>query len=440
MTLGSDNEITLKANSFEVDVEEQADRITKENEFSNGFIASRRNLCFLKTYTIDPVDSMEIDDAISLENHNSGYKVWIHIADPTAFFELNSPIDKEARRRSSTIYLAEHTIPMIPIRISSRLISLCQNKKCPAISVGVLLSDYGEVISFEITRSIIKPRYCLTYDDAEELIELAPHEEEDLYKLSKILDKRRSWREKRGAITLEQPQGRFTVKDSKPQLTVIYPSRSRRLISEAMILMGSVIGEFGSSNDLPLPYRSQLKSSIPSYNDLRYINNVAIRNSAIKLNLKKGYLGSRASHHFSLGLDAYVQFTSPLRRYSDILAHRQIINFTNERKTLTYEQLQCLIEEIDTAQHQAITITRENQYKWLKIWFSNNRDCTWNGYFLRWFKYDEGIALLYLDELAMDIQTKIIFDQDPVFGQKLKVNVQNIEPLVHKIQLANINS
>jgi len=139
-----------------------------------------KDLTHLKTYSIDDSQTFEIDDAISLEKIGFQHKLWIHIASPTSYFEYQSAIDKKARKLISTVYLSTNTYYMLPEILINDVFSLSDKEMRESLSLGVLFNEDGSVGSTEIVRSIIKVDFRLNYIEADELIDYAPKEEEDL--------------------------------------------------------------------------------------------------------------------------------------------------------------------------------------------------------------------------------------------------------------------
>ena len=139
-----------------------------------------KDLTNLKTYIIDSEDPHEVDDAISLEIKDGNVKnLWIHISNPCKLFLHNSNVDLEARKRNSSLYLTNQYIPMLPIDILDKA-NLAQNKISETISAAIEFNEDGSINKYEIIEAIIKPKYQLTYDDANEILELEPKEEIEL--------------------------------------------------------------------------------------------------------------------------------------------------------------------------------------------------------------------------------------------------------------------
>ena len=214
-----------------------------------------------------------------------------------------------------------------------------RDRRCAALSVAVHLDADGAVVEQRIARSWIRPRYGLTYGDGDELIELAPPGDEALSDLLGLLMQRMRWRRSKGAVMFDRPEGRFRRSDGSLMLQVIDPSPSRLMVSEAMLLMGAVVASFGQKHNLPLPFRSQPAAELPSSDELDRIPEGPARDAAIKRCLSRGVQGTRAIPHFSLGLEAYVQATSPIRRYADLIAHRQIIAQLSALEPMDEERL-----------------------------------------------------------------------------------------------------
>ena len=146
-----------------------------------------KDLTSLKTYIIDSEDPHEVDDAISLEIKEGNIKnLWIHISNPCRLFLQDSDIDLNARRKNSSIYLTDQYIPMLPAEILNEA-NLAQNKISKTISAAIEFNNDGSINSYEIIEAIIKPKYQLTYEDVNEILELEPKEEIELVEIKNLL-------------------------------------------------------------------------------------------------------------------------------------------------------------------------------------------------------------------------------------------------------------
>ena len=394
----------------------------------------RADLTGLKTVTIDDADTREIDDALSLEpNGEAGWLIWIHVADPDRLVAAGTPLDQEALRRASSLYLAGGSVPMFPPALSEGPFSLRQGQRCAAWSLAVGLDGDGAVASHRLLRSWIRPRYRLTYDDADALIELAPPPDRDLAVLDGLLQRRRQWRQARGALQMDQSEGRIRQQDGRPELEVVEPSVSRLLVAEAMILAGAVVGELGAQSHLALPYRSQPDCQLPPEAELLALPPGPVRHAALRKGLSRGLTTAQPAPHFSLGLAAYVQITSPIRRYGDLIAQRQLAAQAAGETPTTAEDLGELLDQLDHAQRQGIQISRDDQRHWQQVWFEGHRQEPFAGLFLRWLKPQDGLALVRLDALAMDLPVLVRESCEP--GDGLVVKVREVDSFADLLRL-----
>ena len=379
------------------------------------------NLSHLKTYTIDDKETLEIDDAISLEIRDGKYKLWIHIASPAANLEYNSPIDKSARKLISSLYLTTTNIYMLPKILIEDLYSLTTKEKRPSLSLGVVFNNDASIYSTEMVQSLIKPNYKLSYEEADELIDYAPKEEEDLSIISKILEKRKFWRKKRGATEILESQGKIVVNDNIPRIKIIDPTLSRQLISEAMILYGDVISNYTYYNNIPVPYRVQESKSILIDNN-NSINNIIYTNFLLKQNMSKTYYSLSKLRHNSLGLNSYVHATSPIRRYCDLLVHYQLNRFINNKDLISKEDIEIHISEINNLSKQNIMKYREDQKIWKHRWFKNNQFLTYKVIFLKWINRYKNICIIYFIDFSFSYICHLTSKLDIRSGEEIIIN------------------
>ena len=212
---------------FSAAQEEEAERLiaTWESELPGD--ENRLDLSHLPCVTIDDTETRDIDDALGLERFDDGrHRIWIHIADPARLIGPGSLLDHEAAARGSSLYLAQGNQPMFPECLSSGAMSLRAGRRSAAWSTWVELEDDGAIAAYGITRSWVKPLYKLSYDDADELIDLAPPEEADLADLDQLLQRRKRWREAHGALVMDLPEGRIRCRDGEACVEIIEPSAS----------------------------------------------------------------------------------------------------------------------------------------------------------------------------------------------------------------------
>ena len=425
---------TTWSTGFSAEHQREAERLLDLNAIELPGDSERIDLTAQRCVTIDDDDTRDIDDGLALERRPDGsLRLWIHVADPGRLVEPDSLLDREARRRGSSLYLASGNLPMFPLELTTGPFSLRAGVRSAAWSTWVDLDTEGEIAAYGIERSWVKPTYRLSYSDADDLIDLAPPEEADLSELDKLLDRRRQWRVRQGALQMDLPEGRIRSRDGEPVLEVSEPSTSRSMVAEAMILAGAVAARFGVERGLALPFRSQLPAELPPQAELDALPDGAVRFAAIKRCLSRGLMGTQPAAHFSLGLPAYVQATSPIRRYGDLVVQRQIHAQLNGAPTLSEDDLQELLNSFDAAVREGIGISREDQRHWQQVWFEAHKSGQWQAEFLRWLRPQDRLGLLRVDDLAMDLAAECPQNAQP--GEALLLRVQQVDSLRDQLRL-----
>ena len=418
---------------FSAELEAEAHRLLALNEQELPGDTERLDLTSQRCVTIDDDDTRDIDDGLALERRPDGARLWIHVADPGRLVEPESPLDLEARRRGSSLYLASGNLPMFPLELTTGPFSLRAGVRSAAWSTWVDLDSEGEIADYGIVRSWVKPTFRLSYSDADDLIDLAPPEEPDLAELDQLLDRRRQWRVRQGALLMDQPEGRIRSREGEPVLEVSEPSPSRAMVAEAMILAGAIAARFGVEHNLALPFRSQLPAELPPKAELDALADGAVRFAAIKRCLSRGLMGTQASAHFSLGLPAYAQATSPIRRYGDLVVQRQIQAQLSGGSPLSEDALQELLNSFDVAVREGIGISREDQRHWQQVWFEAHKSSQWRADFLRWLRPQDRLGLVRIDDLAMDLAAECPQNAQP--GEALLLRVQQVDSLRDQLKL-----
>ncbi len=366
----------------------------------------------LKTYTIDNDDTFEIDDALSLESINNTYRIWIHISCPSIYIPFNSILDKEARKRAATIYYVDKTETMFPEILIHEILSLTQNKDKKCISVGVELNNDGSIANTIINQTTININYNLTYDDANELIELSPKEDKQLEILFNLLKLRQQWRLKEGAITIDEIRGQPSLENNKMSIKYIEPSKARFIVSESMVLIGSAVAEFCYKNLIPIPFRCQDRNR-KEYNKS---NNIILNNFSLKSSFTNTYLSLNPNNHFGLGLTSYVQVSSPIRRYSDLLIHHQLLSYINNNNLISKEKIGSISNDNFKSIKEHNQIIKLDQLKAMSIFFNQNISVNWSIYFLRCIDIKKSLYLIHFIDLSMDLIVSINNLQEPSFG------------------------
>nr|AUG32198.1 putative ribonuclease II [Paulinella longichromatophora] len=414
------------SNGFTQDQIIDAQELSTSSEEIQSSDTERINLTALRCFTLDEPGTQELDDALSYEKDEEGREwIWIHIADPDRLITAESNLDLEARKRATSLYIASGTLPMFPVELAGGSLSLKQGQRCAALSAAIHLEKSGEVTEVIFHRSWISLTYRLTYEDGDELIELGPTGDQELANLSRLMSIRKGWRQRQGALELEQAEGRFCQDGETIGIEVIEPSCSRQMVAEAMILMGATFAELGKRQNIPLPYRGQQSAELPLSVELKALPEGPVRHTAIKRCLSRGTLGTKPMPHFSLGLSEYTQATSPIRRYSDLILQRQLLGYQSGKHILTEFELEHLIHSLEPTLKQATQIAREDQRHWQQVWFEKHRCKQWPAQFLRWLREYDQLALIYINSLALELPVRCPQNSEP--GDSLILVVESVD-------------
>ena len=364
----------------------------------------RLDLTALASISIDDAETVEVDDAIALEvKENGGHRLWVHVADPEALMPLDDPLVNEACRRGSSAYLGYGTVPMFPEQLVRTVFSLRAASRCRAFSFWMDLDAADEPVAEGFTPSWVQLTYATTYGDVDELLELAPPQEAGLLVMARIATRLQQQRLAAGAIVLEQPEAKFRVRgNGSIHLQVQEPSPARRLVAECMLVAGGIAGRHGQRHGLPLPYRGQAASTLPSAAQLAARSAGAVRNGAIKPCLQPGSSGIRPRQHFGLGLDAYVQVTSPIRRFTDFLAHHQLRAHQSGEVWLAEAPLQHWLDRSLVGIRDVMRRSREDHRYWLHRWLQQHGG-PWQACFIRWLRESEQLGLAWCAAEALEL-------------------------------------
>ncbi|MEM9485897.1 MAG: ribonuclease R family protein [Cyanobacteria bacterium P01_F01_bin.116] len=395
----------------------------------------RLDLTHLKVYTVDDESTREIDDGLSLDILDDGRtRIWVHIADPTRWLLPGDDIDLEARRRCTTVYLPTGMIPMFPEALATGPMSLRQGEVCYALSFGIVLSDEGAVDEYDIKASLIKPTYRLTYEDVDEMLELGLKAEPELNSLADWSKRRRQWRKSQGAISINMPESSIKVVDEEITIEVLENSQSRNMVAEMMILTGEVAARYGEANDLAMPFRSQPEPELPSDNELLQLPSGWVRDSAIRRCMPRSEMGISPARHATLGLDFYSQVTSPIRRYTDLLAHFQLkAHLRGDTLPFSPEEMTELTQGVATAAYEAVTVERQTKRYWALEFLRREGDHSWPVMLVRWLREHENLGLVIIEDLGLELAMR--FETPPSLGERFEVRVVHANPRQDFIRL-----
>ena len=393
-----------------------------------------RDLSNLKTYIIDSEDPKEIDDAFSLELIDGNInKLWIHISNPCKLFYKDSKIDIEARSKSSSLYLVEQYIPMLPAEIIEKA-NLNQNKLSDTISASIEFNDNGSINKYEIVEAKIKPKYQLTYEDADQIIDLEPKEEFELIIIKNLLLNSINYRKTQGAITFDMPNYKININNGDVIIKNSQRCISQIIVSECMILMGFVTSLYLFKNNIATPYRTH-KINCDATDILEKYKDSEIKYSILKQYMGKSYITTKANKHESLGLLKYTQCTSPLRRYLDLIVQRQVFNSLNNIDLLNNNEINEIIDFTRTKQSEINNIYKNDQLKYLKIFFNNEKKSTYKIIFIKWINNKKNIALVYFPKYSLELLILLYISIDvytnKIYNVQYNLNDNNLLEFIH---------
>ena len=333
------------AEAFSDDALAAAESVSDDTLLADG---NRIDLTDLHTITIDDADTRDRDDALSFERIDSEtdgtlrYRLGVHITDAGALIPQGSPLDEEANRRMSTLYIPDRQIPMLPKAVSHDKGSLDAGKRRAALSLLADISADGEILRYEVKPSIIVSDAALSYDEANAAITDSSHAYHDmLASLRALTEALKRKREDAGAVGIDRAELLIKVVSSDDvQVKVVQrDSPARDMVAECMVLCNSLLAAFCRDNDIPASYRSQ---TAPDLTDLgadlppgvQIGDDGPLRQYLMLRRFAPAQSGTTAAPHGGLGVPAYIQATSPLRRYPDMVMQRQITHYLSAGEPL----------------------------------------------------------------------------------------------------------
>ena len=331
-------------------------------EITPEIIAQRKDFRDITTFTIDPKDAKDFDDALSIRKLENGlWEVGVHIADVTHYVTPGSIIDKEAEQRATSIYLVDRTIPMLPERLCNEICSLRPNEDKLAYSCILELDDNANVHKYEICHTVINSDRRFTYEEAQQVIETGEGDYKDeILQLDKLAKQLREARYQHGSVDFDRTEVRFEIDETGRPISV-YFKRSQdanKLIEEFMLLANKKVAEFiGKVDDKkkakPFVYRVHDTPDLEKLSNLSEIayrfgyklktgGSASVANQSLNKMLQsaknrpeENLLSTLAMRsmakaiyttvnigHYGLAFDYYTHFTSPIRRYPDMMVHR----------------------------------------------------------------------------------------------------------------------
>ncbi|MBS7565054.1 ribonuclease R [Mucilaginibacter sp. Bleaf8] len=402
--------------SFPDEVERESEEIPEE--ITQEEIAKRRDFREVLTFTIDPVDAKDFDDAISFKSLEDGnYEIGVHIADVAHYIIPDSALDKEAYERGTSVYLVDRVIPMLPERLSNGLCSLRPHEDKLCFSAVFEMDAEGRVLSEWFGKTIIHSDRRFAYEDVQQIIETGEGDyAQEIKQLNEIAYKLREQKFKHGAISFETTEVKFKLDEQGKPVGVYVKERkdAHKLIEDFMLLANRKVAEFVSkkgkgkkkytfvyrAHDAPNPetlgnfaqfaarfgYRINMKSDreiAKSLNHLMHdvegkkeqnvLTQLAIRSMA------KAIYTTKSSSHYGLAFDHYTHFTSPIRRYPDVMVHRLLLHYLEGGQSANADHYEVLCKHSSEMEKKAADAERASvKYKQAE-YLQDNIGSVYNG-------------------------------------------------------------
>lgn len=361
--------------SFPEEVEKEANAIPEA--ISEADVKGRKDFRNTLTFTIDPADAKDFDDAISFKKLSNGnYEIGVHIADVSHYVQPKSKLDKEAYERATSVYLVDRVIPMLPERLSNGVCSLRPREDKLCFAAVFELDNEANIQNEWFGRTIIHSDRRFTYEEAQEVIETKTGDfVEEIIKLNELAYILRDRKFKNGAISFESTEVKFKLDDNGKPIGVYVKERkdAHKLIEDYMLLANRKVAEFIAKkgkgkqkytfvyrvHDAPnlenlnnfatfasrFGYKINMKSDKEIAKSLNYLmedvegkkeqnilTQLAIRSMA------KAVYTTKKTSHYGLAFDYYTHFTSPIRRYPDVMVHRLLALYLDGGKSVSEEE------------------------------------------------------------------------------------------------------
>lgn len=374
--------------------------------------AEREDFRDVVTFTIDPKDAKDFDDALSIRTLKPGlWEVGVHIADVSHYVKEGSIIDKEAAKRATSVYLVDRTIPMLPERLCNFICSLRPDEEKLAYSVIFEMNEKAEVKNYRIRHTIIKSNRRFTYEEAQQIIETGEGDyKEEVLQLNHLAQILREKRMAAGSINFDRCEVKFEIDETGKPLSVYFKvsKEANKLIEEFMLLANKTVAEYVGKvpkNKKPkvLPYRIH---DLPDPDKLDNLNQFIARfGYKIRTGGSKAEVSKSINHllgeiegkkeqnlietvslramqkarysiynigHYGLAFDYYTHFTSPIRRYPDLMVHRLLTRYLAGGRSAQADKYETLCEHSSAMEQTAASAERAS-VKYKQVEFMGER-------------------------------------------------------------------
>ena len=386
---GGEHQAEMKSILYQYNIESYPSHI-KFNEaelrslINEEEIKTRKDFRNILTFTIDPEDAKDFDDALSFKKTSSGYEIGVHIADVSHFVRPGTDIDKEAQKRATSVYLVDRTVPMLPEILSNDLCSLVPNQDRLTFAVIFEVDLQGKIKKHTIAKTVINSNKRFSYEDVQKILEnKSGLHSEELSILNDIAKKIRSSRFKNGSISLDTDELKFKLDpDGRPMYAYKKEQKdAHKLIEEYMLLANKYVAEYvkkisGQEDVKPFIYRihdlpdkekvanlkdvlktlgyplrtkdgeldpyqiNEIISNVKNPSEQRLIKTLVLRSMA------KAIYSMKNIGHFGLAFEHYTHFTSPIRRYPDVMVHRILFKYLKNPKTKLNQEEEMMYDKM----------------------------------------------------------------------------------------------
>jgi hypothetical protein len=411
----------------------------KRNVFSE---IGRTDLTSKFAFTVDDDSTKDADDAITIEQTIDGYTLGIHIADVASMIQKDSQLDREAKKRATSIYSLSERINMLPEILSEGILSLVPNEVRNCLTCELLINSSFKIVDYKLYPSVIKVKQKYSYEQAEELLDKGEHTFQLLYNIASVFEAERLQNgalkiTKKDVTAYPQKDGTFNL------VTIDEGSAARQLIGELMVIYNTKASEFAKLHAIPFPYRSQRKYEEYDDNHHNVIQQIPPEGPAydyyIKNRLKKSEVLTRALPHSTLGLNIYSQLTSPIRRYLDLCAQRQLLYYICCNGGIFYNEdsLRKIIRELNDPLSKAAAITRESKRYWMLKYLEQKRKQheSFEGTVL---KVENNGVVIELDTLFITsfLKTNLSKFKTPLKpGDRVKMNLAHVDAYNDRLRI-----
>jgi len=366
-------------------------------------ILRRRDMRDVFTFTIDPADAKDFDDAISFEelpDPDEGareYQIGVHIADVSFYVRPGTKTDEEAYQRGTSVYLVDRVLPMLPEELSNDKCSLRPGEDKLCMSVVFTMDADARVIKYKICRTVIRSDVRCNYDEVQEIIKNSDRftdrtQNTDqittaLFTLNALAAKLRAERIANGALTIEQDEMRFRLDENGHPAEIYFehPNEAHHLIEEFMLLANRTVAKAVGSGR-PFVYRVH---DLPDGEKLEAVKTFKKRLAKISANPSqianvidmltiraqaKAVYSTYNIGHYGLAFSHYTHFTSPIRRYPDLMVHRLVEKYilTGKKETMSREEMEMMCEHCSACEQEAAQAERESVKLFQAIWINDH--------------------------------------------------------------------